>query len=101
MPGVLVVEAMAQGGACLILNAPRRRRRLADLAGTALTGPLAALYKGKRVLVTGHTGFKGGWLATWLKMMGSRVTGFALPAEPVTPSFYESPPLAAGMNSAI
>jgi len=62
---------------------------------------LASAYKGKRVLVTGHTGFKGGWLATWLKMLGSRVTGFALPAEPATPSFYESARVADGMNSVI
>jgi CDP-glucose 4,6-dehydratase len=38
-------------------------------------------YRGKKVLVTGHTGFKGGWLAIWLKLMGAEVTGFALPAE--------------------
>jgi len=36
-------------------------------------------YNGKRVLVTGHTGFKGSWLAEWLLMMGARVTGMALP----------------------
>ncbi|MBS2024107.1 MAG: CDP-glucose 4,6-dehydratase [Deltaproteobacteria bacterium] len=37
-----------------------------------------ARYRGKRVLVTGHTGFKGGWLALWLKELGAEVTGFAL-----------------------
>ena len=36
-------------------------------------------YSGKRVLVTGHTGFKGSWLTEWLLMMGAKVTGFALP----------------------
>ena len=66
---------------------------------TALTGPLAPFYKGKRVLVTGHTGFKGGWLATWLKLMGSRVTGLALPPEPGRPSFFESARVAEGMAS--
>jgi CDP-glucose 4,6-dehydratase len=35
-------------------------------------------YKGKKVLITGHTGFKGGWLAIWLEMLGARVTGIAL-----------------------
>ena len=35
-------------------------------------------YKGKTVLVTGHTGFKGSWLAIWLTMMGARVVGYAL-----------------------
>jgi len=37
------------------------------------------LFKGKRVLVTGHTGFKGSWLALWLTELGAEVAGFALP----------------------
>ena len=37
-------------------------------------------WQGRRVLVTGHTGFKGGWLALWLHQLGAEVTGFALPA---------------------
>jgi CDP-glucose 4,6-dehydratase len=41
----------------------------------------------KRVLVTGHTGFKGGWLATWLSEMGAQVLGYALKPE-AEPSFY-------------
>jgi len=36
------------------------------------------IYKGKKVLVTGHTGFKGSWLVYWLKMMGADVFGYAL-----------------------
>ena len=44
-------------------------------------------YRGKRVLVTGHTGFKGSWLTQMLLLLGAEVTGFALP--PVTePSLY-------------
>ena len=39
------------------------------------------IYSGKRVLVTGHTGFKGSWLSSWLLKMGAEVTGFALPPE--------------------
>jgi len=39
------------------------------------------LWLGKRVLLTGHTGFKGAWLAMWLTQMGAKVTGLALPAE--------------------
>jgi CDP-glucose 4,6-dehydratase len=35
-------------------------------------------WKGKRVFLTGHTGFKGGWLSLWLTSMGARVTGYAL-----------------------
>ena len=37
------------------------------------------IYRGRRVLVTGHTGFKGSWLSAWLNQMGAQVTGFALP----------------------
>lgn len=39
------------------------------------------IYKNKRVLVTGHTGFKGSWLVLWLQMMGAKVTGISLPPE--------------------
>jgi CDP-glucose 4,6-dehydratase len=42
---------------------------------------VATSFRGKRILVTGHTGFKGGWLALWLARMGARVTGVALPPE--------------------
>lgn len=36
-------------------------------------------WRGRRVLLTGHTGFKGGWLAIWLEKLGAEVTGLALP----------------------
>lgn len=39
------------------------------------------LYRGKRVLVTGHTGFKGSWLCAWLHRLGAEVAGFALPPD--------------------
>lgn len=42
--------------------------------------PQASFWKGKRVLVTGHTGFKGSWLTLWLARMGADVFGIALPA---------------------
>ncbi len=45
-------------------------------------------YKGKRVLVTGHTGFKGSWLSLWLSDMGAKVIGVALKPE-VKPNHYE------------
>ncbi|MBO7672451.1 CDP-glucose 4,6-dehydratase [bacterium] len=45
-------------------------------------------YKGKRVLITGHTGFKGSWLVLWLKSLGAEVLGYSL--EPNTnPSMFE------------
>lgn len=43
--------------------------------------PSPAFWAGKRVLLTGHTGFKGSWLALWLARMGAEVTGVALPPE--------------------
>jgi CDP-glucose 4,6-dehydratase len=45
-------------------------------------------YQGKRVLVTGHTGFKGGWLSLWLKQLGAVVWGVSLPP-PTNPNFHE------------
>ncbi len=47
------------------------------------------IYRGKRVLVTGHTGFKGGWLVLWLKALGAEVCGYAL-APNTTPNLFES-----------
>lgn len=47
-----------------------------------------AFWRDKRVLVTGHTGFKGSWLCLWLHAAGARVAGFAL-APPTQPSLYE------------
>ena len=37
------------------------------------------VYKGKRILVTGHTGFKGSWLSLWLSSLGAEVIGISLP----------------------
>ena len=46
------------------------------------------IYRGKRVLVTGHTGFKGSWLSEWLLSLGAEVTGFAL-APATSPALFE------------
>lgn len=54
-------------------------------------------WRGKRVLLTGHTGFKGSWLTLWLRSMGAEVTGFAL--DPGTePSLFELAGVAEGIN---
>ncbi|AKT37130.1 CDP-glucose 4,6-dehydratase [Chondromyces crocatus] len=55
-------------------------------------------YAGKRVLVTGHTGFKGSWLCRWLQRMGAQVVGFALPPEQV-PNLFEAANIGRGMTS--
>ena len=47
------------------------------------------IYKGKRVLVTGHTGFKGGWLSLWLKELGAEVLGYSL-EPPTSPNLLEA-----------
>ena len=49
---------------------------------------LIEIYKNKSVLVTGHTGFKGSWLALWLESLGAHVTGVSLTV-PTSPSHYE------------
>lgn len=46
------------------------------------------IYKGRKVLVTGHTGFKGSWLTLWLKSLGAEVCGFSLDSN-TTPSMFE------------
>lgn len=59
-----------------------------------------SFWRGKRVLVTGHTGFKGGWLTLWLNTLGARVTGVSLPPN-TAPSLFESARLARACDSRI
>jgi CDP-glucose 4,6-dehydratase len=57
---------------------------MSDNGIVASQGPTAEFWRGRRVLLTGHTGFKGAWMSLWLKGLGAEVTGYALPpaAEP-------------------
>lgn len=60
--------------------------------------PHTDFWADRRVLVTGHTGFKGSWLSLWLHSMGARVTGLALPP-PTSPSLFERARVDTGMQS--
>lgn len=55
-------------------------------------------WRSKRVLLTGHTGFKGGWLALWLQRLGAHVTGMALQPN-TTPNLFELAQVSDGMES--
>ena len=57
-------------------------------------------YDGKRILITGHTGFKGSWMCKLLIMAGAKVTGYALES-PTDPSLFELCRIADGMNSVV
>jgi len=57
-------------------------------------------YRGKSVLVTGHTGFKGGWLALWLHQLGAKVHGFALPPS-TADNLFETAQVARALSSDI
>ena len=57
-------------------------------------------YKGKKVLVTGHTGFKGSWLCKILANAGAEVTGYSL-MPPTNPSLYEIAGIKQDVNSVI
>src|SRR5580698_734982 len=59
-----------------------------------------AFWRGKRVFVTGHTGFKGGWLSLWLQSLGAEVAGLAL-APPTEPALFDIARVGTGMTSTI
>ena len=61
------------------------------------TEPFAASYRGRRVLVTGHTGFKGAWLAEWLLALGAEVTGLSLDP-PTQPALFDQLGLAGRLH---
>ena len=57
-------------------------------------------WHGKRVFMTGHTGFKGSWLSLWMQQLGAELTGYAL-NPPTDPSLFEVAKVGAGMRSII
>jgi CDP-glucose 4,6-dehydratase len=56
-----------------------------------------AFWRGKRILMTGHTGFKGSWLSLWLQTMGAELRGIAL-APPTSPALFDVARVASGMD---
>ncbi|MGO9763453.1 MAG: GDP-mannose 4,6-dehydratase, partial [Solirubrobacteraceae bacterium] len=83
-------------GATLSGPSPRERIAPRPLLGDGIVDP--GFWRARRVLLTGHTGFKGAWLALWLQSLGARVTGFAL-GVPTQPSLYELARVGEGMES--
>ena len=75
----------------------RAERAMEDLV-TSRPQLFENVYCGKRVLVTGHTGFKGSWLSAWLMRLGAEVRGYALPP-PTDPNHFDR--LSLGMQSVI
>jgi CDP-glucose 4,6-dehydratase len=62
--------------------------------------PDAEFWRGKRVFLTGHTGFKGGWLALWLRQLGATVHGYAL-EPPTAPNLFTLARIGEGLTHQI
>lgn len=78
-----------------------RQGTVADMVTNSHTAAVdPAFWAGKRVFLTGHTGFKGSWMSLWFQQMGAELTGFAL-APPTSPALFEVAGVAAGMTSII
>src|SRR3954451_21495081 len=58
-----------------------------------------SFWRGKKVLLTGHTGFKGSWLSLWLQQLGAEVVGFSGDRKPTQPALFEDARVAEGMAS--
>lgn len=63
-----------------------------------MSGIFNRIYEGKKILITGHTGFKGSWLSIWLESLGAEVIGYALPAA-TQPSMFAAAGIAAHITS--
>lgn len=66
-----------------------------------MTDALSAWYRDRRVLVTGHTGFKGSWLVAWLRDAGAVITGYALPPEADRQSLFRDTRIADEITSVL
>lgn len=68
------------------------------MVGVNLINENSIFWEKKRVLITGHTGFKGSWLSLWLQLLGAKVTGIALPPL-TTPNLFSLARVAEGIDS--
>jgi CDP-glucose 4,6-dehydratase len=59
---------------------------------------MAEFWRGRRIFLTGHTGFKGAWLSLWLQKLGAEVTALSLPP-PTEPNLFDAASVATGMRS--
>ena len=66
-----------------------------------MNAELRAWYRDKRVFVTGHTGFKGAWLTSWLRSAGAEVTAYGLPPPAGQPSLFEAAGVAGGIDAIV
>jgi CDP-glucose 4,6-dehydratase len=87
---------MADMGVAVSADRQADRDATAPAPGTGAVDP--AFWRDRRVLLTGHTGFKGAWLSLWLQSLGARVTGFSVDV-PTQPSLYELARAREGMES--
>jgi len=60
----------------------------------------ASFWRGRKVFITGHTGFKGGWLSLWLQSLGAELSGFAI-EPPTSPSLFNVASVGNGMTSLV
>jgi CDP-glucose 4,6-dehydratase len=67
---------------------------------TSLEGLVSMFWQGRKVFLTGHTGFKGSWLALWLKQLGADVMGYALPAG-AQPNLFDAAQVGSSIQSQI
>ncbi len=81
---------LASGRGDLARGRSRARARLSVFGSASLLMPMLSrsFWQKRRVLLTGHTGFKGSWLSLWLNSLGAEVTGYAL-EPPTRPSLFE------------
>ena len=64
------------------------------------SGDNMSYWTGKKVFITGHTGFKGSWLSIYLQYLGADITGYSLPP-PTKPNLFELASVENGMESII